>query len=225
MNKIITTDYNKIHFFPFLSEFEQLKIKKNSTLGVYKKGESIANTQTTDFFYVITGKLKLSKPHKIKKEAILKLVCEQNFAGLMISFQGQGEQFSMTAIEDNTKVLQIKHQKLWTIIKQNGKVMQEIVKQLSQESLSMANLLSATGQLKLPGKVAYVINYLSENIYKKDEFEMTIKREEMAKLVGVTFESFSRTMAEFKHDKIIEGSSKKIKILSKEVLKTLIEIG
>ncbi len=70
-----------------------------------------------------------------------------------------------------------------------------------------------------------MILYFADVIYKSQEFEFPFTRRELAELAGTTKESFIRTLAEFKNDKIIELDGSGVKINSMKIVKTLSELG
>ncbi len=78
---------------------------------------------------------------------------------------------------------------------------------------------------RLPGRVADLLRYFSEDVFKKTEFTVSLSRQEMAELIGTTKESFIRILNEFKNDKIIDLDGKNIKIISTDLIKVLSEIG
>ena len=80
-------------------------------------------------------------------------------------------------------------------------------------------------QQQLPGKIAEVLLYFSEKIYKSEEFSLPLNRRELAELAGTTKESFIRTLTEFRNDRIINLDGKNVKIISIEILKVLSKVG
>ena len=78
---------------------------------------------------------------------------------------------------------------------------------------------------QLPGRIAEVILYFSEEIYRDIEFDFPLTRLELAELAGTTKESFIRTINEFKHDKIIELDARHVRIISMDIVKVLSELG
>ena len=77
----------------------------------------------------------------------------------------------------------------------------------------------------LPGRIADVLLYFSQDIYKSHVFEFQLTRKELAELCGTTKESFIRTINEFKHDKIINLNGRKVEIVSMNLVKILSDLG
>jgi CRP-like cAMP-binding protein len=111
------------------------------------------------------------------------------------------------------------------IIKENGHYALHIMKQISEQGLLIFDKLVTLSYKQLPGRVAGLLMFFSTEIFKSPIFEIPLSRQEMADIISTTKESISRTLTEFKNDKIIIINEKKIEIKSAEILNTLIRIG
>ncbi|UCG26677.1 MAG: winged helix-turn-helix domain-containing protein, partial [Bacteroidales bacterium] len=87
------------------------------------------------------------------------------------------------------------------------------------------NRLMTQSHKQLPGRIADVILYFSEQIYHDRKFEFPLTRQELAELAGTTKESFIRTINEFKHDRIILLEGREVEIISMDIVKILSELG
>jgi CRP-like cAMP-binding protein len=96
---------------------------------------------------------------------------------------------------------------------------------LSLDGLFIFERLLGQSHKQLPGRIADVILYFSEEIYHNTEFTFPFTRKELAELAGTTKESFIRTLTEFKNDKIIELDGSAIMIKSMDIIKTLSALG
>jgi CRP-like cAMP-binding protein len=67
--------------------------------------------------------------------------------------------------------------------------------------------------------------FFSKKIYQSNSFSLPVSRMDLAELVSTTKESISRTLTEFKNDKIIEIDDKKIVIKSPDLLQILSKLG
>ena len=101
----------------------------------------------------------------------------------------------------------------------------ELIRLVSREGLYMFEKLLRLSHKQLPGRIADVILYFSDIIHKNEEFDFPLTRRELAELAGTTKESFIRTLAEFKNDKIIELNGSHVKINSMKIVRTLSELG
>ncbi|MCK7511954.1 MAG: Crp/Fnr family transcriptional regulator [Desulfobacterales bacterium] len=111
------------------------------------------------------------------------------------------------------------------VLMQNGKYSLKVISKLSTDGLYIFDRLMAQSHKQLPGRIADVILYFSEVIYKNTTFTFPLTRRELAELAGTTKESFIRTLTEFKNDKIIHLDGSHVEIVSMKIIKTLSELG
>ena len=75
------------------------------------------------------------------------------------------------------------------------------------------------------GKVADILIYLSEKIYKKKEFNLTLTRKEMAEFAGCSHENIIHTLTRFHKEGIIYSEGKTINILDIARLTEICRLG
>jgi CRP/FNR family transcriptional regulator len=80
-------------------------------------------------------------------------------------------------------------------------------------------------QKKMQGRVAEVLLYFSDEIFRSDEFEMILSRQELGEMTNMVKESVVRILKELEVSGVISTSSSVIKILDKEKLKEISEKG
>jgi CRP-like cAMP-binding protein len=205
-------------------EFDELKA--NTHVVVFQNREVIfrQNTPVSHILYVKSGLVKIFKEGRNKRSFILKIASPGEFIGLMSVFGSSMNQFSASAI-DSAEIGYIAMNNFNTIIKKNGDFANSVIRTLSEEGLFVFERLMGLFHKQLPGRIADVILYLSENIFKKEKFEFPFTRRELAELAGTTKESFIRTLSEFKNDKIISLEGSKVSINSMKIIRTLSELG
>ena len=74
---------------------------------------------------------------------------------------------------------------------------------------------------KNPGRIAGTLLYLSRDVYSSNEFRLTLKREELRDLCGVSSDSMSRILAQFQAGDLIEVEGKRLKILNSGMLQRI----
>ena len=114
---------------------------------------------------------------------------------------------------------------LLKVIRENGKYASFFLDQLAKSGLHIFDKLINLTRKQLPGRIAEIILYFSTEIFESEKFEFPLTRQELAELASTTKESLIRTLSEFKHDKIIEISGKKIEIKSMKIIRILSEMG
>ncbi len=209
-----------------LSEPEKEEIKEHSNIVNYEKKEIIfrQNTRTSHIMFVKSGLIKIYKEGRNNKYIVLKIAVKDNFLGLMSIFGGDVHQYSASAIQ-SAEICFIDRDVFNKILRTNGDFSIRIINLLSNNGLFIFNRLMSQSHKQLPGRIADVILYFAQVIFKSNEFEFPFTRRELAELAGTTKESFIRTLAEFKHDKIINLEGAKVSINSMNIVKTLSELG
>jgi CRP-like cAMP-binding protein len=226
VSKYSSGDQCALPFLRHLSEDELAIIKANSNIVVYDKKEVIfrQNTRTSHIMCIKSGLVKIFKEGRNNRYIILKIAVENEFLGLMSIFGSDMHQFSASAIQIS-EICFIDINVFNKVLKSNGDFSFNIINQLSMDGLFIFERLMSQSHKQLPGRIADVILYFSEIIYNSNDFEFPLTRRELAELGGTTKESFIRTLAEFKNDKIIDLDGSKVKINSFKIIKTLSELG
>lgn len=214
------------HTLDFLKNSEKELLEKYSNRVEFKKGEVIfrQNTRTSHIMFIKDGFLKIYKEDRNGKVLILKLLRPGDFVGLMSVFGSDIHQYSAAAV-DTAEVYYIDINIITRLLKQNGKLATFLLNKVSEMGLFIFQRFMDYYQKQLPGRVADVLLYFSEEIYNKDKFSLPLTRRELAELAGTTKESFIRTLTEFKNDRIIHLDGKSVEIKSVKILKKLSQFG
>lgn len=210
----------------YLTDEEKEDIKKNSNTVEYGKKEIIfrQNTRTSHIMFVNSGMVKIFKEGRNKKYIILKVAVPLDFLGLLSIYGRDTHQYSASAVQ-NVEITFIDISTFNRILFSNGEFADRIIQKICNDGLFIFERLMSQSHKQLPGRIADVILYFAENIYKSEEFEFPFTRRELAELAGTTKESFIRTLAEFKNDKIINLDGSQVKINSLKIVKTLSQLG
>lgn len=182
------------------------------------------NTRTSHIMVLLSGMVKIYKEGRNNKVFILKVMIPQSFIGLMSVFGNEIHQYSGSAIGP-VEILFIDIGIFKNIITLNGSFALKLIHLISRDGLYLFDRLMSQSHKQLPGRIADVILYFSENIFFSTSFEFPFTRRELAELAGTTKESFIRTLTEFKNDRIIELDGSKVEIVSMKIVKTLSELG
>ena len=212
--------------FELLSDNEIDLLKAHSSVVKYNKGEVIfvQNGLVSQINFIYSGLVKTYKETKSGKVLVLNIVQKSNFIGLMSVFSNIQNIYSASAIEQ-CEVLQIDKTVFREIVKANAPFADQLLNSISNQGNLLIDKLMGLYQKQLPGRIADVILFFSEQIYQSNTFSFPLSRRELAELAGTTKESFIRTLTEFKNDKIIYLDGKLVEIKSLEILKILSEVG
>lgn len=221
-NDIINTN----SLSPLLKEFERKILDLNSNLVEYSKHDTIIkqNSRASHLIYINSGLVKVSKEVRKEKNLILDIQGPNNFIGISNVFGSDNYNYSITAIEP-TVVSFIDTKILKENLVNSGALGLEFISLISKYNVLMTDKFSNLIYKQLPGRVADIIIYFSENIYKSNTFTFPLTRQELAELAGTTKESVIRTLSEFKHDKIIDFERNTVTILSPKIIHTLSRLG
>jgi len=216
----------EIPFSHLLTDSQKERIEENMNLVRFRKKDIIfrQNTRISDLIFIKSGLVKIFKDTRNEKTVILKVAAPGEFVGLISVFGKNVHQYSAAAIEDS-EVFDIDFNFFKSILAENGRYALQIINLLSLDGLFIFERLMGQSHKQLPGRIADVILYFSQDVFRNDVFYFPFTRKELADLAGTTKESFIRTLTEFKNDKIIDIQGSKIIIRSMDIIKTLSELG
>lgn len=209
-----------------LTDSEIRDVIENSNVVDFKKKDVIfkQNTRTSHIMFIKSGMVKIFKEGRNGKYIILKVAVPGEYLGLLSIYGGDTHQYSASAIYD-TQICYIDITVFNKLLFSNGEFASKIIYSISKGGLFIFERLMSQSHKQLPGRIADVILYFSEVIYKSEVFEFPFTRRELAELAGTTKESFIRTLAEFKNDKIIDLEGSNVKINSLRIINTLSDLG
>jgi len=215
--------------FPYshlLNEDQKIQLLNSLSTFKYRKKDIIfrQNSRIAHVTYLKSGLVKIFQESRNDKVIILKVSTPGSMLDLMSVFGKNLYQYSAAAITD-VEICDIDLTVLKNIILENGKYAMQLLHILSHEGLYLLGKLSSHVHKQLPGRIADVILYFSDEVFKSEVFSLPFTRKELADLAGTTKESFIRTLTEFKNDKIIEIDGPVIRIVSMDILKTLSALG
>ncbi|MCW3106454.1 MAG: response regulator [Segetibacter sp.] len=184
---------------------------------VYKEGQ-----RPRAVYYVISGKIKISKTNDDGKE-------------LITNIHGQGEYFGYTSILEDinyrdgavaleeTRLMLIPREDFLQLVTNNVKIARTFIKIITQNIVEKEESLINLAYNSLRKKVAYgLIQLLGK--YKVNEEEqpvLNLSRENMAQSIGIATESLIRTLGDFKDEKLISIKMGKVIIVDKKKLMAL----
>ncbi len=220
--KIVT----EIPCFSLLTK-EQNLIAENASYNVsYSAGELLfrQDTPVSHIIYVQSGLIKIFKEGRNERSIIFDFATSDSFVALLTVFGEDLYQYNAMVVE-NAQVVLTEISVFRQLILENGGFASFLLKRTSQEGLNTITKLMNQVHKQLPGRVAEMLLFFSEEIYKSQTFSLPLSRRELAEFTGTTKESMIRTLAEFRHDKIILLDGKKVEIISPDIIHTLSRLG
>lgn len=229
IDDLLNKPVNEIMQLPhahLLTSAELSKLYENSNSVCFKNKEVIIRqgTPVSHIMYVKKGYVKIFKEGRNSNYIILKIEKEGNFLGMLSVFGNDLHKYSVSSIDD-TEIGFVDITVFRQTLQNNGKFSYQIICALSNYGLFIFDRLMSQSHKQLPGRIADVILYFSEEIYGSTKFRFPFTRKELAELAGTTKESFIRTLTEFKNDKIIRLDGSNVEIVSMDNIKMLSRLG
>jgi CRP/FNR family transcriptional regulator len=205
-------------------EFDFLEESRKEVL--FRKGDIITKegAEIKEFLYLKSGLLKVYKTGADNKTQIIRIAGAADFISLLSMFSNDRYKYSIAAIEDTTVCI-VDSEKIKTLARENGEFALELMKRMSYTYDEIIDTTYRIRQKHLRGRIAYILLYFAQKIYRQNRFELPVSRREIAELINMTTENVIRILSEFKKDGIIGIDGKMIDILDVERLEQIKKIG
>lgn len=205
---------------------EELEIlNKNRILLSFKKGE-IINKQgafASNIFYILKGITK-TYMERGNKNLIIAVQPAGSLIGLPSLSVDNVFHYSTKALVD-TDVHTFDINIIKNLMRQNPLFASEITDIINNNMVMLYDRFFSLTQKQLHGRLADILLCLSHKIYKSLDFELCMSRKDLAELTGMSTESAIRILKDFKDDKIIDISGKRLKVLELEKMKRISATG
>lgn len=203
----------------FANIFEQTRIQN------YHKGEVILKqgTKSNSLIYLTSGIVKFVYENNAR-ELIVAIDKAQTLIGLANILNEDINLFSVVAVEPcQGCIINLSRFKL--LMMNNRSVMFNVMSTATQMFRSAIYNFISVARKQSNGRVADVLIYLSDKIYKSRSFNLALSRQELADFAGCSKEQLIHTIRNFSNDGIIWASGKKIEILDYNKLSTISRVG
>ncbi len=215
----------KVSIFNSLSTVELELINNNRFQVSYKAGEIIFKQGTpSPYFVCITSGLAKIYIEGYGKNLILALIKPIDYIFGPGIYVDNRHYYSAAAVEDCTACL-VDVVIFKKLIRENPDFAEEFIKRVSLQSIFNFDQVISLTQKQMHGRIADVIFYLSDKIYCQNPFEMTISRQDLADLSGMSKESAIRILKEFKEEGILTTSGNTMEIWNTKQLRQISETG
>lgn len=209
-----------------LSEDQIKKINTGALLVGHRKGEIIFSQDkpVSHLMFLKSGLVKIYKEGINRKTVILRIVKPGNYIGTFSTFYDNRYQLSGATLEDSV-LIYVNINLFKEILCENGEYALQVLQHFSNEGMFLINKLLDFPQKQVPGRIAEVLLFFASEVYNNNEFVLPLSRQELADFVYSTKESVSRTLTEFKNDKIIDIDDREVALQSVELLRILSKLG
>ncbi len=212
----------KSPLFKMLTDEDLTILNQNRYEVGFKAGENIIKqaTASSHLIMLTSGIAKLYIEGLDNKNLILELVTPWKIFGDTGLFGDNRYHYSITAIEPCTACF-IDVQNIKKLLRTNGDFTEAFVGNCSLNSVRTFERLISLTQKQMHGRIADILIYLGNEIYKSDTFELSLSRQDIGELSGMTKDSAIRILKEFESEGIIKIDSKKVSIINKELLQEI----
>jgi CRP-like cAMP-binding protein len=212
-----------------LTQIELDDLEKNKIFNNYKKNQTIfmQGNPAFGFYYVHSGKVKISAMGREGKESILRIANTGDIIGHGSLFTNELYTASAIALE-NCVVGYLEKEYFFKAIAKYPVLNLNIISQLSQTMKHSEAQNIALAQKNVRERFAALLLNLKDTYGVNDgdrtRLEIRLTREEMAAMVGSTIETLARLSTEFKNEEIIVEEGRVIYIISEDKLKQFANI-
>jgi len=104
------------------------------------------------------------------------------------------------------------------IVRSNGIFAESLLEDISEKSQNTFTRMVNLSQKKMHGRLADALLYFSNAVFKSDEYEMILSRQELGEMTNMAKECVVRILKELEETGVIYSDSSKIKILDRQKL-------
>lgn len=181
-------------------------LEKNGGDSIFYEGENAYY-----IYYIINGSVKLYRINEEGKTASIKVLRKGEVFADIVPFEENKYPVNAESITDSM-LLCINSKKLKEIILSNRDLTEGFIIMLSKRIKYLVNKIDT---LELDSAENRLLSYLYEMQYKSksNEFTLDISKKEIAEMIGVRTETFSRLLKKLSVEGILKVQSKKIILL------------
>lgn len=220
------TCVRKSAMFKMLS-LKELQLIKDNRINIHYKAGEIIQKQGTFMSHAISvnsGLVKIYLEDEGHSYTILRIVPPTNFIGGPGIYYDQYYHFTVSALKDSSICL-IDLTVFKNILDHNKAFAAEFMSDFSKNVLSTYNRLIKLTQNHLPGRMAYALLYLFEEVYESNKDIISISKQDLADLSAISRESSAKILRDFQHEGIIRFTNKEVELLKPEMLRKIRSLG
>lgn len=182
---------------------------------IHKEGDPIQ-----DFKYLKSGLVKVFRLNSRGDEQIIAITRPFEFVSNMSIFSEDKYKYSVSAIEESI-VCSIKLDHVKGLVAGNGRFALELMTKISKISDKIILQTLDIRNRNLVGRVAYIVLYFANDIYKARVFDLPVSRKEIADYISMSTANVIRTLSEFRKEGIIKLFGKTVEIVDIEKLQII----
>ena len=207
-----------------MEEFEP--IREASIQLHFKKGETIfkQGTKSTHLVFLHRRIVKFIDQIESEKDFILAIVKGPKLLGAANMFFKETNVLSLVAVEE-CDICMIDHKLLMNAAIKHGELLLAMCERsIEMFQSSIFNFISLAHK-QVHGRIADILIYLWEQVYKESDYEFNLSRKEIAEFAACSHENAITTLSKFNKEGLITLKGKKIIINDIEKLYAISKIG
>ncbi|MEN8203928.1 MAG: Crp/Fnr family transcriptional regulator [Bacteroidota bacterium] len=213
-------------FFNGLSDPEYEFLYSHKKEVDFKAGETIykQGTESRYLVFLLSGMAKVYVEGDSGKAFILELVRPFQFLDIPAIFEDNMLYRSSAAVVDSRACL-IDLDAFKSFILKTKKNIPKLVKHFNHTQNRYSRRLTNIIYKNMDARIADALLYLVNEVYFSREFHLTISRSDLADLAGMSRESTSRILGQFKTQEILSVKGRKVEVLNKKHLEQIARYG
>jgi CRP/FNR family transcriptional regulator, polysaccharide utilization system transcription regulator len=132
--------------------------------------------------------------------------------------------YSAVAVTDSSACL-IDILAFKSIIRSNPDFAEEFIRRVSLQAIFNFDQVISLTQKQMPGRIADVLLYLKDKVYESNPFAMSLSRQDIADMSGMSKESAIRILKDFKDEGIIKIDGSRVEITNETQLAKISQTG
>ncbi len=209
-----------------LSDAERGKICEKATQLHFKKGESILKqgATSTSIGFLHKGIVKFTYEKDTKKSYIMTVVSGPKLIGQANLFFKERNIFSIIGVED-CDICFLDSRDVMSVLENHGKLLLALVERSSDMFQSSIFNFISLAHNHVYGRIADILIFLWENVYRDSEYHFTLTRKEIAEFAACSHENVITVLSSYNKEGLIAFEGRKIIIRDMEKLKEISKKG
>lgn len=220
---------NSLKKHAYFNKFEDKQLKElleHSKLVNFNKSELLCTQgdMPKSVYFLVDGLVKIFIEGRFSKTQIVSIVPPNNIAGLFSMFGNRQCQFSMSTLAAS-QVLVFDRDHFQSFLDKRPDLLAHLTHYISDVGGDLMAKLILFNQKNIKGKVAYVLLFLYNALFKVERFHIPFSRKEYAQLAGMSTENVIRTLSEFNKEGLIKIRNRDVEILDVDFLNKIANYG
>ena len=209
-----------------LNQEERNTICGNASQLHFSKGESILKqgANSTSIGFLHKGIVKFTYQKDPKKNYIMTVVSGPKLIGQANLFFKERNIFSIIAMAD-CDICFLDSKAVMGVLENHGKLLLAIVERSSDMFQSSIFNFISLAHNHVYGRIADILVFLWENVYKNSEYDFTMSRKEIAEFAACSHENVITVLSSYNKEGLIAFEGRKIIIRELEKLKEISRNG